>query len=282
MAQRNASYSVTLLANRNPLANALCNQWLILLISKHSPIRIKKESLVLGLWKKIFKWAQVQGSKFQNSWGFSSTVRDTFSLTCYLKIQIFIQLIFLMVFCSTLRKRHSKITIPFHWKLFQHLGKGFNSTSCRIRCRFAFLTVHSTVTGLLNLSNSIFVAGNELLRRSFCNTVLLKHTDASRVQWTTLISKSALGHHNKRVSQILKIPEIFLKCTPVSQFFRIAQQNLERGWARCRPPCYCPRLAPSPSPRRQGVDWWSCWAPGAHWVPPPHWSWSDKGWNSEG
>lgn len=44
---------------------------------------------------------------------------------------------FLMVFCSTAKKTQQN-NDPFSLKLFQYLGKGFNSTSCRIHCRFVF------------------------------------------------------------------------------------------------------------------------------------------------
>lgn len=146
MAQRNASSTITLLLGKHekktPLANPLCYEILIYFAYFHSPTRILKIYIFLGFWKKFLSEHECKkANQFQNSWGFSSTVRDIFSLTCYLKIKIFIKcfLSFFFGWCFAQQlKRHSKIMIPFHWKLFQYLGKGFNSTSCRIHCRFVF------------------------------------------------------------------------------------------------------------------------------------------------
>lgn len=139
MAQRNASSTITLLLvkpeNKTPLANPLCYLAVLLIFRYLSAIIFKKYFKLLKKFLSEHKCKKA--NQFQNSWGFSSTVRDIFSLTCYLKIKIFIKHFPFFQWCFAQRpKRHSKIMIPFHLKLFQYLGKGFNSTSCRTHCRF--------------------------------------------------------------------------------------------------------------------------------------------------
>lgn len=208
---------------------------------------------------------------------------ETVSLTCYLKIQIFITHSLLWwCFAQQLTKRRSKLKIPFQWKLFQYLGKGFNSTGCRIRCRFACYQEYIPLSRDYYISVTIPLFLLETISKmQLLQYCLVKTHWCFKGPMNNSNRQSALRHHKTRASGILKSPDR-LKCTPASPFLRIVQQNSERGWAQCHPRRYCPRLAPLQSPHHRDADWWSCWAPGARWVPLPRWSWSDKGWNIEG